>query len=200
MSGQIEYNGKTLALPNIVELSRTPEEERYDNFGQGDPPPYESISFGGQDRVRMRVQRITRAQAFAFFDWWSWARKGNQFSLALYDDKDRQTTVTSHANAGQSVIPMTATSLFVAGDYCLIKQNSGDNYEVVEVSSVNTDVALVAGANLSNSYSNEDIFRHVDYWPNLITDERMKGLNLALYGPGTHQDLTLDFVEVASAA
>lgn len=196
MSGKIVYNGRTLTLPNLSDYEIGLEEDRQDNFGQGDPPAYESISFGSRNAVRITCKSLTRPQVWGFYDWWAWARGGNPFAFSLFDDKDRETSVTSWAPSGQTVICMTATSRFVAGDYCMVRQSSGTAFEVVLVSSVNTDVAIAAAANLANSYQSGDTIRHVDHWPNLITEA--KKFPLKLSGPGMHQDITIDAIEVRS--
>lgn len=103
--------------------------------------------------------------------WWSWARQGKAFSFAVDSGDTASTTLDDSAAADQKVIPVTSTTGFVAGDYCLIRaKDNDDEYEVIEIASVSAGVSVTAEANLIYSYAADDVFRHWLYWPSMITE------------------------------
>lgn len=102
--------------------------------------------------------------------WWSWARQGKTWSFTMDSTKVGNTTLDSIAAAGQKNVPLAATTAFTAGDECLIQAaDNDDEFEIVTIASVDAGIKIVANDNLIYSYSISDIFRHREYWPNVIT-------------------------------
>ena len=101
--------------------------------------------------------------------WWAWARQGKSWSFALDSGSAANTTLDAAAAADQKTIPLTATTGFAAGDYCLIRAEDEDNeFEIVEIDSVTANVSVTAVDNLIFAYTSSDVFRHSDYWPSLV--------------------------------
>jgi len=100
--------------------------------------------------------------------WWSWARQGKTFSLALDSSKIGNTTLDGSAPESNGVtIPVVDASAFSANDICLIKAvDTDDEFEIIELDSVGSGT-VDAKASLKFTYTVGDIFRHFNYWPSL---------------------------------
>ncbi len=100
--------------------------------------------------------------------WWSWARQGKVWAFGMDSSNTGNTTLDGAAAAAQKNVPLTATTGFVANDVCLIRAvDNDDEFEIVDIASVDAGVKIVADANLVFSYAANDIFRHWDYWPSV---------------------------------
>ena len=104
----------------------------------------------------------------SLLSWYSWAKSGQEFSFALDSGDTFSTTVDDDADAGQKVIPLTATSGLTVGDRCLLKTVTSDNIDVVEIDSISAGVSVTAVSNLAYDYVATDLFNHFDYWPALV--------------------------------
>lgn len=167
--GKIVYDSKTFTIPIAgyeVDLNR----EANDNFSASGV--HEGISIREWDEITIKFNNITKAQSYDFYAWWSYARLGNSFTLAIDSDLDETTTLDDSAAVDQKVIPLTATAGFTVGDYCLIKEATGDNYEIVQIASIDAGVSVTAESNLLNAYASADIFRHVTYWPTVVVKDK----------------------------
>jgi hypothetical protein len=100
--------------------------------------------------------------------WWSWARQGKTFSLAMDSANVVNTTLDGAAAAAQTTIPLTATAGLTVGDDCLIISANRLSFEVVTIDTINAGVSVVADANLKQAYASGDIFRHLEYFPSLV--------------------------------
>lgn len=109
------------------------------------------------------------ANYYALLAWWSWARQGKLWAFTTDSTKTGNTTLDGTADAGQKTIPLTATTGFSANDICIIKTDSDDKFEVVTISSVSAGVSVTASANLKFNYVSDDIFRHLEYLPEVIS-------------------------------
>ena len=113
---------------------------------------------------------LTEALYRQLVAWWAWARQGKVFSFAFDATKTGDTTLDDAAAAAQKVIPLTGTGDFTAGDYCLIRAaDNDDEFEIVEIASISAGVSVTAVGNLVNSYTSGDVFRHWEYWPDVIS-------------------------------
>jgi len=102
--------------------------------------------------------------------WWSWARQGKSWAFAKDSDNVGNTTLDGAAAAGQKNVPLTATTYLTSGDVCLLRAvDNDDEYELVVIDSVDSGVKIVAVDNLKFSYTANDIFRHKDYWPDVVS-------------------------------
>jgi len=130
------------------------------------------------------------------FGWWAWARQGQEFSFTLDTDKTGNTTLDDSAAAAQKTIPLTGTGDFSAGDICLIRAaDNDDEFEVIEIDSVSVGVSVTALSDLVYSYTSGDVFRHLDYWPDVISlDDAFNPKLLTLAGSGLYEH-TFRFAE-----
>lgn len=91
---------------------------------------------------------------FDLMAWWSWARQGKGFSFALDSDNTGYTKLDAAAASGQKVIPVTTTSDFTTGDFCLQRATDNDDeFEIIEIDSVSAGVSVTAVDNLKYSYT-----------------------------------------------
>jgi len=115
---------------------------------------------------------LTEALYRRLIAWWAWARQGKVWAFAFDSTKTGNTTLDDPAAAGQKVIPLTGTGDFSAEDYCLIRAaDNDDEFEVVEIASISAGVSVTAVDNLVYSYTSGDIFRHWEYWPEVVSLE-----------------------------
>ena len=123
------------------------------------------------------------------FGWWAWARQGKEFSFTMDTTKTGNTTLDDSAAAAQTTIPLTGTGDFSAGDICLIRAaDNDDEFEVIVIDSVSAGVSVTAVSNLVYSYTSGDIFRHMDYWPDVISlDDTFNPKLLSLAGSGLYE-------------
>jgi len=112
---------------------------------------------------------LTEAVYRSLVAWWAWARQGKVFAFAFDSTKTGNTALDDTAAAAQKVIPLTGTGDFTAGDYCLIRAADNDNeFEIVEIASISAGVSVTAVSNLVYDYASGDVFRHHDYWPDVV--------------------------------
>jgi hypothetical protein len=108
---------------------------------------------------------------YSLWAWWSWVRQGKGWAFTFDSDKIGNTTLDDAAPSGQKVIPLTATGAFSIDDICLSKAvDADDEFELVKIASIVSGVSITAVSNLVYSYNSGDVFRHKDYWPNVIYD------------------------------
>lgn len=104
------------------------------------------------------------------FGWWAWARQGKVFSFTMDSTKIGDTTLDDAAAAAQKVIPLTGTGDFAAGEVCLIRAaDNDDEFELITIDTIDAGVSVTAVANLVNSYTSGDVFRHWHYWPDVVS-------------------------------
>jgi len=104
------------------------------------------------------------------FGWWAWARQGKVFSFTMDSTKTGDTTLDDAALAAQKVIPLTGTGDFTVGDVCLIRAaDNDDEFELVEIASIDVGVSITAVDNLVYNYTSGDVFRHWHYWPDVVS-------------------------------
>lgn len=102
-------------------------------------------------------------------NWWSWARQGKSWSFAMDVGSTAYTTLTGGVTAGQTEIYVsTVTGGLSAGDICIVEAASDDEYELITVDSTDTG-KVVASANLIYAYSQNDYFKHFDYFPKVVS-------------------------------
>lgn len=106
--------------------------------------------------------------------WWSWARQGRHFALALDPDRTGSTTLSGPAAAAQRVIPLTATSAFAVGDEAFIRDTAVDDaFAAVRIAAVTAGVSVTVEADLPCAYVRGAAFRHLDYFPDVVSlDDR----------------------------
>ena len=113
---------------------------------------------------------LTEALYRQLIAWWAWARQGKVWAFTMDSTKTGNTTLDDAAAAAQKVIPLTGTGDFSVGDYCLIRADDNDDeFEIVEIASISAGVSVTAVDNLVYSYTSGDIFRHWEYWPDVIS-------------------------------
>ena len=165
---RISYDSKTIDLlmgPSGLETNYK-QDRRQQHSGSGKA---ETINLYGIQELAFDAH-FTEAIYRDLIAWWSWARQGKPWAFAKDAGNVGNTTLDDTATAGLKNVPLTATAAFASGDYCLIKAvDNDDEYEIVEVDSVDAGVKIVTVENLKFSYTATDIFRHQDYWPDVIS-------------------------------
>ena len=190
MQGLINYSARTLNLPRIVGLEIKLMQERNDNYSSA--REHEAIVFEEWVEIKVVLEKLTRAQYNAMYAWWAYARQGQNFSFAMDSTKTGNTTLDDTAAAGQKVVPLTGTGDFTVGDYALIKQASGDDFEVVQIASISAGISVTLENNLEYSYAANDIFRHQLYWPDVTLEN--DSLDLPMQGPPRY-DISFTMIE-----
>lgn len=107
---------------------------------------------------------------YALLAWWSWARQGKLWAFTMDSTKTGDTTLDGGAASGQKTIPLTATTGFSSTDICFLKKADVDDaWEVITIDSVSSGVSVTATENLKFNYASGDTFRHLDYWPEVVS-------------------------------
>lgn len=190
-NAKIVYNSKTITFP-IAGYRVQLNQERSDNFSASGV--HEAICIREWDEIVTMLKNLTKEQIHDFYAWWSYARLGNSYALAVDSGLDENTTLDGSASAGQKVVPLTSTTGFSVGDYCLIKEAAGDDYEIVEIASISAGVSITAVENLLNAYASGDIFRHINYWPTVVV--KNKELPFPTDGPVEYYSFDITHIEV----
>lgn len=169
MAIRITYDSKTIDLligPQGLNHVPPKQERNQNRSGSG---KIETINFFGIQELELDVY-FTEAIFRDLWAWWSWARQGKVWAFALDSDAGAATTLDAAAASGQKVVPLTATAGFAADGVCLLRaDDSDDEFEIVVIDSVSAGDSITAVENLKYSYASGDIFRHWDYWPEVIS-------------------------------
>jgi len=168
MTIQIGYDSKTvnLLLGNDGLLTNYKQDRKQARSGSG---KVETINIYGIQEMSFEAY-FTEAIYRDLIAWWSWARQGQSWSFAKDSGNVGNTTLDASAASGQKNVPLTATAAFSAADICLLRAvDNDDEYEMVVIGSVDAGIKIVAVDNLKFSYTATDIFRHWDYWPDVVS-------------------------------
>lgn len=135
---------------------------------------------------------LTVATYYDALAWWSWARQGKPFSVAMDSTQVFSENLDGAAASGQKVIPLATTSGTSVDDVCIIETLSDDQFEIVEIASISAGVSVTAKSNLKQTYASGDKFRHFEYYPNCISlDKKFNPTKT-----GKYFRHTFNFVEV----
>ena len=172
---RIVYDGTNLDFPNPAS---PPWEDKRDSDRNL------VISHGGVHSVSLRNQfDLGRLVLENFEDedferelwaWWSWAVRGEAYSVALDSADVIDTTLDGAAAAGQAVIPLTSTAGIVVGTRYKLREAAGDEEEMIEVLSINAGVDVTATANLKYGYVSGDTFVSRDFLPKVVSFDSVK--------------------------
>ncbi len=167
MTARITYNSVSVNFDLSIDGARTAYRETR-NINQSASGKSEIIHLYGS-------QEITATGYFGeddyrdFLGWWAWARQGRSFAFAEDNTNQVATTLDGSAASGQKTIPLTSTTDISAGDFFLIRdEDDPSEFEVVEISTVNAGVSIIAIDNLIYEYTSGDTFRHLTYWDDVI--------------------------------
>lgn len=131
----------------------------------------ETIHFHGIQEVKFSAI-LDEALYRQCVPWWAWAEQGEAWAFAFDSTKTGNTTLDDAAAAAQKVIPLTGTGDFSVGDVCLIRAaDNGGKSAIVEIASVSAGVSVTGEENLVYSYTSGDVFRHWEYWPEVVSLE-----------------------------
>ncbi len=106
--------------------------------------------------------------------WWSWAVRGEVYSVALDSADVIDTTLDASAAAGQDVIPLASTAGIVVGTRYKLRETIGDEEEMIEVQSIDPGVSVTATANLKYGYVSGDTFVSRDFLPKVFSLDSVK--------------------------
>lgn len=152
MAPRITYNGNDIDLVmGKTDLKHVPRQRRNQNVsGSG---KIETINLFGRWDYEFDSY-FARSVYYSLWAWWSWARQGKGFSFALDSANTGYTKLDAAAASAQKVIPVTTTSDFSAGDFCLIRAvDNDDEFEIIEIDSVSAGVSITAVDNLIYGYT-----------------------------------------------
>jgi hypothetical protein len=168
MAIRITYDTKTIDLL-VGEAGLQPAFKQERNQNRSASGKIETINLHGIQELRFAAY----FDADTYYDlvgWWSWARQGKVWAFALDSSDTVDTTLDDAAAAAQKVVPLTATTGLAVDDYCLIRADDNDDeFEIVKIASISAGESITAVANLKFAYTSGDIFRHVDYWPEVVS-------------------------------
>ena len=139
-----------------------------------------SLDFSGSGKYRavprygiMEGRFSAYFQDAVYYDlwaWWSWARQGKTWAFAMDSGDVLNTTLDGAAAAAQKTIPVASTTGLEAGDKCLIRaEDADDEFEVVEIDTIDDGVSVDVVENLIFSYDSDDVFRHFEYFPSVLS-------------------------------
>jgi hypothetical protein len=164
---RVTFNANNMDL-RLMRPGLTPTHSQDFKQNQAGSGKIEQINFFGLFEPQVSVY-IDTDDYRAMMAWWSWARQGKTWSIAVDSTKTTSTTLDGAAAAGQKVIPLTATTGFAQGDECLIRaEDNDDEFEMIQIASISAGVSITAVDNLYFSYTSGDTFRHMHYWPSVI--------------------------------
>lgn len=114
--------------------------------------------------------------------WYAWAARGRPFSFSLDQADNQFTTLDGGAAAGQAAIPVTDGTGFTVGNSYLIRQDQGDEEEMIVVLT-STASLVTADANLKFSYGSGDVLKSRDHHGSmvLLDDDYPVDENLTTY-------------------
>jgi hypothetical protein len=196
MASQITYNSINISITvSRAGLSTDWVQKNFKNdSGSG---KIETINLYGRQEYTFDAYFLSQIY-YDLTAWWSWARQGKAWSFALDSANVSNTTLDAGAASGQKTIPLTATTALTAGDFCLIRAaDSDDEFEVVEIASVSAGVSVTSVDNLKYTYASADTFRHLDYFPSVLTQDKSFSPKYTLIKSGTDKYYmkTFKFVE-----
>jgi len=128
----------------------------------------EQINQYGIQEITLDVY-LTESAYYDAIAFWSWARQGKPFSLAMDSAKTFSSTLDDAAAADQKVIPLTATEGLTVGDICVIETDADNQFEIVEIASISAGVSVTIVDNLKQAYALGDKLRHFEYYPDLVS-------------------------------
>lgn len=169
MTIRITYDSKTIDIPIGPEGLGVnyKQDRRQQRSGSGKT---ETINLYGLQEMEYDA-RFVESIYRDLIAWWSWARQGKSWAFAKQSNKTKDTTLDGAAAAGQKTVPLTSLTFVSIGDICLMRAvDNDDEFEMIEIDVVGVgDITTVE--NLKFSYTSGDIFRHADYWPDVITTD-----------------------------
>ena len=170
---RLTYNGKTIDfLQNPATLDIDPFIERVINRTLS--RDVETIVNPAPDvRVRARWHWEANASLRVQLDnWWQWAQRGNSFRFVMDSAKTVKTTLSGAEAAGQTVLSVTSTSGFAAGNYVL---RSGPYYQLVIVTSVDgVGSTVTISSALDYAFPAGAVIRDEFLWDGVIADPQQQ--------------------------
>lgn len=168
MAIRITYDGKTIDLL-VGDEGLRPAYKQNRKQNRSASGKIETINFYGIQEMSFDAY-FSESVYHDLIAWWSWARQGKLWAFAMDSGAAASTTLDGAAAAAQKDVPLTATTGFSAGDICLLRaEDDDDESESVEIDTVTAGVKITAVDNLKFSYAAGDTFRHIDYWPQVIS-------------------------------
>lgn len=170
MTIRITFNSNDIDLlvgPNGLDTIYRSEYKRQQS-GSGKA---ETINLYGIQKFSFDA-RFTESVYRSLIAWWSWARQGKSWSVAM-DSSNTGDTIFADGPwpAGSQTIHLYSTAAFAANDVCIIKGDSSDDYEIVVIDHIINFESLYLTAGTKFAYETGDIFRHIDYFPDVISTD-----------------------------
>lgn len=166
----ITWNGKSISLPDpLTTCNYTTPGERMVNRSTG-------LSETLTVRTDVVVELTVKSFTFDQYDlqrrirqWWEWAKAGNPWTFARYENYASLTTLASAAAAGSTSLTLTdASGVVIGGQYVL----RNDVYlQIVKASDVVGNVVTL-DESVDFSFAVGATFRDEWYWPGFIDREK----------------------------
>lgn len=165
---RIIYDGNNLDFPNLASMLDLPRMRKaVVLFGDGG-----IHSTAQKTKFLEGVLTLENFQSINFerelHGWWSWARRGEVYSIALDLDEVGDTTLDGAAAAAQKVIPLTATAGLTVGQQYRIYEIAGGAEELVTIDTISAGVSVTLIDNLVFPFASGDIFRARDFVPKVV--------------------------------
>lgn len=172
MTARISYDGKNIDLI-MARGGQEPDFIQEKNENRSASGKIETINLYGIQEIKFDAY-FSQTVYYDLIAWWSWARQGKKFQFAYDSSKMTEDTLDDTASSGQKVIPLVSAADFSVDDVCLIKAlDNDDEFEIVEIASINVGVSVTAKENLKFSYTSGDFFKHMLYWPAVKTKSKI---------------------------
>jgi len=142
-----------------------------------------NINFSSSGKAEViNIYGIQENKFDAFFDdtiyrilvgWWSWARQGKSWSFTMDLGATASTILIGGVTSAQPFIHLSSTTGGLsAGGICILSSVDDDEYELIEIASVEDGSGVTSSTNILYDYFAGDYFRHLNYFPKVIsTDE-----------------------------
>ena len=171
---RIIYDGTTLTFPNLASAwENRRAAQRTLRFSQGGVHAASLRHLFDLGRIRLENFEDTDFER-ELWAWWSWAVRGEVYSVALDSADLIDTTLDAAAAAGQAVIPLTSTTSIVVGNRYKIREAAGNEEEKIEVLSISAGISVTATANLKYGYVSGDTFKSPDYLTKVASLDAIK--------------------------
>ncbi len=136
----------------------------------------ETIEYGVWDEVEVEMDVFGTPTEIAAWgrlhEWWSSARRGEQYAVEFDSDEVANTTLDGTANFGQKVIPLTSTTGINVGSWYTVHAADLVNSAVVKVASISAGVSVTVTEDLLRAFVSGDTFRALYYWPKCVSIDR----------------------------
>ena len=168
MASRITYNSTRHCSFEILSGTFNHRYMHDKNISRAGSGKYEAINLYGIGEVNFSAY-MSESEYKELVGWWSYARQGQTFSLAVTTADMTNVKLSASATAGSTAITVSTSGNIAAGGVYKIKAIDADNeFEIVTVSSKISTTKYQLTNKLSLSYNTSDKVTQWRYFPSLI--------------------------------